>query len=42
MLESKFFTIMIVLTLLVVAAMLALQCVEMQQYDLFNQLTAGK
>ncbi|WP_303048102.1 hypothetical protein [Victivallis sp. Marseille-Q1083] len=37
MFESKFFTGMIVATLVVLGVILALQCVEMQQYDLFNE-----
>lgn len=38
MLNSKFFTVMIVLTLLVTAAGLAVQVMEMQQYGLIDQL----
>ena len=39
MLNSKFFTVMIVLTLLVTAAAFALQFLEMQQYGIIDQLT---
>ena len=39
MLNSKFYTVMIVLTLLITAAALALQFLEMQQYGLIDQLT---
>ena len=38
MLNSKFFTIMIVLTLLVTAAALTVQVMEMQQYGIIDQL----
>jgi hypothetical protein len=38
MLESKFFTVMTVLTLLAVAAAFAVQCMEMQHYGIINQL----
>lgn len=38
MLNSKFFTVMIVLTLLVLAAAFALQFLEMQQYGIIDQL----
>lgn len=38
MLNSKFFTAMIVVTLLVTAAALAIQVMEMQQYGLIDQL----
>ena len=38
MLNSKFFKVMIVLTLLVTAAALAFQVMEMQQYGLIDQL----
>lgn len=38
MLNSKFFTVMIVLTLIVTAAALALQFMEMQHYGIIDQL----
>ncbi len=38
MLNSKFFTVMIVLTLLVAAAAFAVQFMEMQQYGIIDQL----
>lgn len=38
MLNSKFYTVMIIVTLLVVAAALALQFMEMQGYGIIDQL----
>lgn len=38
MLNSKFFTVMIVLTLLIVAAAFTLQFLEMQEYGIIDQL----
>ena len=38
MLNSKFFTVMIVLTLLIVAAACVFQFLEMQQYGIIDQL----
>ena len=38
MLNSKFFTVRIILTLLVVAAAVALQFLEMQEYGIIDQL----
>lgn len=36
--KSKFFTVMIVLTFLAVAATVALQCLEMKDYGLLTEL----
>ncbi len=38
MLNSKFYTVMIVLTLLATAAAVAIQFMEMQQYGIIDQL----
>lgn len=38
MLNSKFFTIMIILTLIVTAGALTLQILEMNEYSLFETL----
>jgi len=38
MLNSKFFTVMIILTLLFAAATVALQVLEMNDYELFQTL----
>lgn len=38
MLNSKFFTVMLVLTLTSAAAVVALQALEMLEYDLFRTL----
>ena len=38
MLESKFFTVMTVLTLLIVAAAFTVQFLEMQHYGIIDQL----
>jgi hypothetical protein len=40
MFKSKFFLVMIILTALVLAGSLALQILEMQEYDLFETLKA--
>jgi len=42
MLKSKFFTIMIILTLLLSAAAVALQVLEMNEYSLFHTLLGLK
>ena len=40
MFKSKFFTVMIVLTTLVMAATLVFQLLEMKEYNLFQTLQA--
>lgn len=40
MFESKFFTVMIVLTLLAVLAIIGFQYAEMDSYGIISQLTA--
>ncbi|WP_294432564.1 hypothetical protein [uncultured Victivallis sp.] len=42
MFNSKFFTVMIVLTFLAVVATVAFQSIEMNQYGLFETLFGGK
>lgn len=42
MFSSKFFTVMIVLTFVAMAAAVAFQALEMKDYNLFKTLFAGK
>ena len=42
MFNSKFFTVMIVLTFLAVGATVAFQSIEMNEYGLFETLFGGK
>ncbi len=42
MFNSKFFTVMIVLSFLAVAASVAFQALEMHEYNLFNTMFASK
>ena len=42
MLNSKFFTVMIVLTFLAMVATVVFQSVEMSDYNLFNTMFASK
>ncbi len=42
MFNSKFYTVMIVLTFVMVGAAVAFQILEMQEYDLINTIMGGK
>ncbi len=42
MFNSKFYTVMIVLTFVMVSAAVAFQIMEMQEYDLISAIMGGK